>query len=485
MKKKNIIIMGGGTAGWIAAFFLLSKNNNFKVKLISSSEIGTIGVGEGTTPAFTDFIDENCDKFEFLKKTKSSLKYGIKFKNWNFDGEHYYHLFDNKSNYEKTVYYDYIQYIINQDLDASQDILQKKIHGVSYDLLEEGKIRLQGDAHAYHFSANLIIPFFKEKCEEFESFEHVESKIQEVIYRENGYIDKLKIDQDNLIEGDYFINCLGFSSIETLREEYFDIEYWDDYILNDSAFAIQVKNSDDEIIEPYTTCTAQEFGWSWKIPQYEKTGYGYVFSSKFIDDEEKLYDDLINSYNITESNVFRTKKVKSKAYFNKKQIHKNCLSLGLASGFIEPLEATSIHMTLTNLNLFQSLVENIGSLDYDHSIQFNNKIRKDWNNILKFVVFHYFTKNPINEYWKHYSNIENNEIFEFYERNIGEESIGSVFADINYKSVSLGMRKKYFDYSFSKEKTMSRNLNDFVGYNSYFDGYCPTHNTILNEINSM
>lgn len=484
MNQKKIVIMGGGTAGWIAAFFLLSKNNNIQVKLISSSEIGTIGVGEGTTPIFTDFIDENCDKFEFLKKTKGSLKYGIKFKNWNFDGEDYYHLFAHKSIYEKTVDYDYIQYIINQDLDVPQDILQRKMYGASYDLLEDGRISLQGDAHAYHFSANLIIPFFKEKCEEFESFEYVEAKIQEVVYRENGYIDKLKIDQDKLIEGDYFINCLGFSSVETLREEYFDIEYWDNYILNDSAFAIQVKNSDDEIIEPYTTCTAQEFGWSWKIPQYEKTGYGYVFSSKFIDDEEKLYDDLLSSYNIKESNVFRTKGVKSKAYFNKKQIHKNCISLGLASGFIEPLEATSIHMTLVNLHLFQSLIENVEFLDHDHFIHFNNKLKKDWKNILKFVVFHYFTKNPINEYWKHYSDIENNEIFDFYERHIDQEILNSVFADKNYKPVFLGMRKKYFDYSFPKEKIMSNNINYFMGHNSYFDGNCPTHNDILNTINS-
>lgn len=484
MNQKKIVIMGGGTSGWIAAFFLLSKNKNFQIKLISSNEIGTIGVGEGTTPIFTDFIDENCDKFEFLKKTKGSLKYGIKFKNWNFDGEHYYHIFDTNNFHEKEVDYDFIQYIINEDLDLSQSFLQKKLHGVSYDLLENNRLSLSSDTHAYHFSASLIIPFFKEKCLEFDRFEHVEGKINNVSYKENGYIKSIGVEHDRNIEGDFFVNCLGFSSSKILKEEYFDIEDWDKYILNDSAFAIQVSNSEDGSIEPYTSCVAQEFGWSWKIPQYEKTGYGYVYSSQFIDDENKLYDDLIKSHGIEEKNVFKTKTVRSKPYYNKRQFHKNCLSLGLASGFIEPLEATSMHMTLANLNLFQSLIQNIKKIDRKHLDSFNAKIKKDWDNILKFIVFHYFTKNPINDYWNHYKEIEEKEIFNFHERYIDDDGIRSLFSLKNYNQVSLGMRKKDYVLSFEKELFVKNNITDFLNFESNFLGSTGSHCEILNNINN-
>ena len=475
--------MGGGTAGWISALHFLTKNHTFNVKLISSSKIGTIGVGEGSTPFLKNFIDETCDKFDFIKETKAGLKYGIKFNNWNFDNEYYYHTFTNNKNYEKHVDYDFIQHIINEDLDVSTKTLQKKIHGVNYDLLESGRITLGGDDHSYHFSANLIISYLKGKCLDYDRFEYLDAEIKEVSYNDSGYIKKLRLDYDTYIEGDFFVNCLGFSSTKVLSEEYFGIEDWSDYILNDSAFAIQVTNSEGEILDPYTTCTAQDYGWSWKIPQYEKTGYGYVFSSKFIDDEDKLYDDLIKTHNISKENVFKTKTVRSKPYFNRKQIHKNCLSVGLASGFIEPLEATSIHMTLANLKLFQSLIDNLNIVDYTHSQTFNRRIKEEWTNILKFVVFHYFTNNPKNDYWKYYSKIEEDDVFGFYEKYLDEDHSKGMFADVNYRQVSLGLRKKDYSLTFEKEKYVIDNYNNFLNFDSYFNGDISTHNDILKQIN--
>lgn len=484
MKKKQIVIMGGGTAGWIAALYLLTKNDNFDVKLISSSKIGSIGVGEGSTLLFKDFIDETCDKFDFIRKTKASLKYGIKFNNWNFNNEHHYHTFTNETQYEKPADFDFIQHIINEDVDISNETLQKKIHGINYDLLESNRILIGGEDHSYHFSANLIISYFKEKCLSYNRFEYFDTEIKEVIYNDNEYIKKLRLDHDTYIDGDFFVNCLGFSSNKLLSEEYFDIEDWSHYILNDSAFAIQVTNSEGEIIEPYTTCTAQDYGWSWKIPQYEKTGYGYVYSSKFIDDEDKLYDGLIKTHKIEKENIFKTKTVRSKPYFNRKQIHKNCLSLGLASGFIEPLEATSIHMTLRNLGLFQSLISNINKLDKLHSQIFNKKIKEEWMNILKFVIFHYFTNNPKNDYWKHYSNIEENCVFDFYERYLDDDYTKGLFANANYCPISLGLRKKDYSLTFEKEKFLNENCIDYLNFDSHFSGDVPTHNQILDQINS-
>lgn len=490
MKNKTIVVMGGGTAGWISALYLLNQNQdlNLKIKLISSNDIDVIGVGEGATPLFTDFIEKTCkiDKKEFLKETKGSFKYGIKFDNWNFDGEYYYHIFDTSffEHKDEDLDYDFIQYAINEDLNVPQKTLQKKLLGCSFDLLENNKLALKiNGAYSYHFSASLIIAFFKKKCLEFENFEHIEGTIESIFYNETGFIDSLKLDDNQKISGNFFINCLGFRSNTLIDDEYFDIQNWDNYILNNSAFAIQVKNSPVEIIEPYTTATAQEYGWSWKIPQYEKTGYGYVYSSDFINDEDKLYDDLLRTYKIKEKDVFKTRSVKSKPYVNKKHLHKNCLSLGLASGFVEPLEATSIHMTIIGLTIFSEMIKEGIEMNQKYINIFNSKLQKYWNTVFKFIIYHYFTNNPINDYWKHYKNIQENDVFDFYEK-YGDLKYNSVFSKPSYFLVSLGMKIKDYYYKFSREKYLKENVYDYFKIQTNLSSdLLYSLNEVLNEIN--
>ena len=495
MKNKTIVIMGGGTSGLVSALYFLNKskdlNLNLKIKLISSNEIEPIGVGEGTLPSFVDFIEKICkiDKKEFLKETKGSFKYGVKFNNWNFDNQYCYNLVINGTSYDATNFqdkklsWDFIQYIINNDINIPQKSLLKIIIGESYDIIENNKIALSiVPGYAYHFSASLLIPFLKKKCIEFENFEHIEGNIKNISCGETGFINGLKIDNNQEISGDFFVNCLGFKSNTLLNNEYFDIENWDNYILNNSAFAIQVKNSPVETIEPYTTAKAQDYGWCWKIPQYEKTGYGYVYSDNFINDEDKLYNDLLKTYNIKEKNVFKTKVVKSKPFFNKKQLYKNCLSLGLSSGFVEPLEATSIHMTLVGLGTFFEMIVNEIELNEKYINIFNEKIEKIWKNVFKFIIHHYFTNNPINDYWKHYKNIENSNIFNFYEKY--DDNNVSPFNSYTYFLVSLGKRMKDYYYGFQYEKYLKDNFENFLRINKTIniDGLY-SHNEVLNEIN--
>lgn len=493
LKNKTIIVMGGGTAGWISSLYFLNKGKeldlNIKVKLISSNEIDPIGVGEGSTPILNTFIQKICNvsKSEFLRNTKGALKYGIKFENWNFDGEYYYHLFNKNRTLidldtNKTIDNIAIQYAINEDLNISQSLLQNKFLGLSYDLIENNKISPNiNNEYSYHFSANLIIQFLKKKCLEFKNFNYVENTIRTILYNENGFINSLKVDNE-IINGDFFINCLGFKSTDLLSKEYFSIKSWDNYILNDSAFAIQVKNSQSEIIEPYTTSTAQEYGWTWKIPQYEKTGYGYVYCSDFINDEDKLYDDIIKTYKINESNIFKTKIIKSKPYYNLKQIHKNCLSLGLASGFVEPLEATSIHMSLASLNIFFSLIENNFDINEKYSSIFNDNLEYMWKNVFKFIIFHYFTNNPINDYWKHYKNIQENNIFEFYEKYADVER--NIFSSQAYLSVSFGLKLKDYYYNFYMKKYIDHIIDDYFNISNKINhSVFYSHNELLNDIN--
>lgn len=491
-KNKTVVIMGGGTAGWISALYFLNKsillNLNLDIKIISSKNIEPIGVGEGTIPLFTHFIENICkiDKKEFLKETKGSFKYGIKFNNWNFDDENYYHLFSTTTPYEfsnKNLDFDFIQYAINEELNIPQKILQKKLLGSLFNLIENNKVDLKiNNEYSYHFSADLIIKFLRKKCLEFKNFEHIESTIKTLNYDEYGNIKNLKLDNEQNINGDFFINCLGFKSNNILSKDYFEIQNWDNYILNNSAFAIQVKNSPSEILEPFTTSVAQEYGWSWKIPQYEKSGYGYVYSDHFIQDEDKLFDDLLKTFNLKEKNVFKTKIVKSKPYFNKKQFYKNCLSLGLSSGFVEPLEATSIQLTLMGLKTFFEIIENDIVMNEKCKNNYNCRLEKIWENVFKFIIFHYFTNNPINDYWEHYKNIQKNKIFNFYEKYHEYDDV--IFSKFSYFCISLGMRRKDFYFSFSKEKFLEKNIINYIKLESNIDyNHVYSHNKILQEIN--
>jgi tryptophan halogenase len=491
LKNKTIVVMGGGTSGYISALYFLHQskkhNLNLKVHLVFDNEIGVIGVGEGTTPSFTNLIENDfkITREEFLKETKGGFKYGIKFNNWNFDGESYYHLFNSHNAYDSNINYlkyDFCQHAINSDCGYTQSQLQKKIYGESFDLIEENKVSLNiNPLYAYHFSSDLLSIFLKRKCSEFTQFSSTEGNIKKVSYTESGFIEKIIVD-DRTITGDFFINCLGFNSSNILKEDYFDTVYWDDHILNNSAIAIQVKNEESEKIDSYTTSSAEDYGWSWKIPQYEKTGYGYVYSDAFATDQEKLISDLIKTYNINEKNIFKVRNIKSKPYYNNKQLHKNCLSLGLSSGFIEPLEATSIHMTISNLHNFFNLLSTKLVNEDEYEKSFNDQIRKDWENVLNFVVFHYFTNNPINEYWKYYKNLESNTFYS--ERKYLEEENQTIFTKNNYFKVSLGMNLKRFDFTRSQEKYLNENLRHFFRINSQLDiEEFPSHNEILKEIN--
>ena len=490
LKDKHVIVMGGGTAGWISALYLLnwSKkiNLDLKVSLVSSDDVEIIGVGEGTTPGFSQFIHEICNisKEEFLQETKGSFKYGVKFLNWNFDNEYYYNLVFHGDifNSDDEIKYDFIQHAINNDLNIPQKDLQKKFLGTIFDLLENNKILHQMfPSYAYHFSANLLIQFLRKKCCQFHNFSHVIGNIKKINYDKNGYIKSLNLEETQYLDGDFFINCLGFNSANILEKEYFKIVNWDNYILNNSAFAIQVKNSVNERIEPYTTSTAKEYGWCWKIPQYEKTGYGYVYSDKFITDEDKLYNDLLKTYNINERDIFKTKLVKSVPYYNCKQLHKNCLSIGLSSGFVEPLEATSINMSLVGLNMFFELIESGKELNQKYIDIFNNKMESNWNNVFKFIIFHYFTNNPINDYWKHYKNIQENKLFDFYEK---YTTNSMMFSKHNYFSVSLGMKMKDFYYNFFHENYISDHFDSYFSIENNIDlKKIYGHNEVLDSIN--
>lgn len=461
IENKRIIVMGGGTAGWVSALFFLSKSKKFnynnKITLIESGDINSIGVGEGTTPIFKTFLESDCeiDESEFLYKVGGSIKCGIKFDNWNFDEKYYYHDFGQGLDSET---YKFCQHALNVNYEVD---IQRKINGVSFDLLENNKIsKLFVKNSAYHFGANSLTSFFKEKCLEHTNFSHITNTIETISYDDENCIEYLTLKDDNKVFGDIFINSLGFHGKDILKNQYRDIDYWDDKLINNSAFAIQVKNSQEEQLEPYTTSTAQDFGWTWKIPQYEKTGYGYVYSDHFVDCEDTLLDDLIKTYSIKENDIFKTKTVKFSSYYNHKQLYKNCLSIGLSSGFVEPLEATSIHMSILGLKNYLDIAECVENIEEHHISAFNNRMKNYWKSTFKFIVFHYFNKDPHNDYWRHYGKLRESSEFDYIPELYNDDYAG-VFPTYSYNSVSLGLGIKDYNQTMGEEEYLSRFLIEY------------------------
>lgn len=451
LQNKTIIVMGGGTAGWIAALKFLyesKKNNlNLKVNLIASEEIGSIGVGEGSTPLFADFISDVCHTSleQFLYETKGAVKYGIRFNNWNFDDEYYYHLFTSHSNYDNPdheIIYNFCQYAINNNLKISQKNLQKKIHGASFDLVENNLVNFNINSRlAYHFDAKLVVEYFKKIASLYSEFTYVDDKILEIKYADDK-IDSLILENSGLKTADFFINCLGFH----YNHNQHDIVNLD-IIPNNKAITLQVKNNKSDSLEPYTTSTAQEYGWAWKIPQYEKTGYGYVYSDHFVKNEDRLLDDLIKTFDINENDILRQNKVSFKSFYNKKQLKSNSLDLGLSSGFLEPLEATSINLTLTSLNLFFDTISNNGNIQ-----EFNLKMNKIWEGVKNFIIMHYFNNSSRNDYWKYFNSLNSN-----YDYN----QVSFAYTLNSYYSITLGLKMKDISYAKEQEAFLRHHLETF------------------------
>lgn len=486
IKDKTFVIMGGGTAGWLSAMHFLNASYaeelNLNVVLVASSEIPIIGVGEGTTMVFKNFL-EMCvlDKNEFLRKTKGSFKYGIEFNNWNFDGKSYYHTFNPLVD-ETVMFY---QYCLNNDITDDYDFLQSKLHGRYYEICKNNKLDLEmWPAVAYHFSAPLLVKYFEEQCKKYSNFTYVDATIHKINYYENGYIDNLELDEGKILKGDFYINCLGLRGRKLLHEEYYDCVEFSHLIPNNRAVTVQVSREPEEEIKSCTVAKAEDYGWTWDIPLYERTGYGYVYSSHFCDDEDKIYNDLIKSHNINEKNIIARNKIDYETYYNKKHLHKNCLSVGLAAGFVEPLEATSIHLTLTSLHAFNQFLYNRNSYSDKLVEVFNQKRSHGWVNTIKNIAFHYLNEIERNDYWKHFNDLVNiapfNNFYEMYYPTNGKD----VFNHQNYFAISLGLRKKNYYYTFYEENVeLPSRIRYFFAHREIYDySNMPNHKQVLDDL---
>jgi tryptophan halogenase len=399
---RNVIIVGGGTAGWMAAT-ALSKTlgHQLRIHVVESDEIGTVGVGEATIPAIRLFnalaeIDEDA----FVRATQATFKLGIEFQDWGAPGESYMHAFGQVG--QSLGVLEFHQYWLR----ARQQGLGGPLwdYSLNATAARAGKFArmpripgssLEGITYAFHFDAGLYARFLR-GISESRGVVRTEGKIVSVEQRpEDGFVRSVTLEDGSSVEGDLFIDCSGFRGLlieQTLGAGYEDWTHW---LPCDRAVAVPSENVGP--LRPYTQAIAHQAGWQWRIPLQHRTGNGHVFCSEFMSDDEAAALLLAN---IEGPALAEPRTLRFTTGMRRKFWDRNVVALGLSSGFMEPLESTSIHLIQNGIAKLLSLFPD-KSFEPSAIAEYNRKITFDYERIRDFIVLHYFANQRTDSpFWK-------------------------------------------------------------------------------------
>ncbi|NOT64663.1 MAG: tryptophan 7-halogenase [Methylotenera sp.] len=406
---RRIVIVGGGTAGWMTAAALShTVHHEYTIQLIESDEIATIGVGEATIPPIKVFNSSlGIDEDDFIKETQGTFKLGIEFVNWHTVGTSYTHDFGRAGhNLDGLPFY---QHWLRHYLAGKAPELESL--AINAMAMKNGKfMRAVPDmpdsplgqiAHAFHFDASLYARYLR-KYSEAKGVQRKEGKITSVTQRpSDGYIDELILESGERISGDLFIDCSGIRGLlieQTLKTGYEDWSHW---LPCDRAIAVPCASVSPLL--PYTRSTAHSAGWQWRIPLQHRIGNGHVFSSKFMSEDEAT-SILLN--NLDGEQLADPRTIKFVTGKRKKLWNKNCVAIGLSSGFLEPLESTSIHLIQSTVNRLISFLPNHSFTQADID-EFNAQADFEYERIRDFIILHYkATERTDSAFWEYCKNME-------------------------------------------------------------------------------
>ena len=398
---RRVVIAGGGTAGWMAAA-ALSKTlgKTLDITLVESEEIGTVGVGEATIPTLVTFhrlLD--IKEQEFMAAAQGTIKLGISFENWLDVGHRYIHSFGVSGKDHWSAGFQHF-WLRGRALGLASGYEDYCVELKA--ALEDrfGHLPRNGINYAYHMDAALYARFLR-GFSEGHGARRIEGKIVEVATDPaSGDIAALKLADGSLIEGDLFIDCTGFRALligKTLNIGFADWSHW---LFNDSALATQTTAVRDAV--PYTRAIAGRAGWQWRIPLQHRVGNGIVYSSRYIGDDEAKHEFLSS----LEGEIIKDPwPVRFRPGQRLKCWHKNCVALGLAGSFIEPLESTTIHLIQRGIvRLLQTFPHAITQPGID---EYNARLDEEIQHVRDFVVMHYhLTRRSDTPYWQGIANME-------------------------------------------------------------------------------
>jgi tryptophan halogenase len=393
---KKVIIVGGGTAGWMAAASISRLiGKTVSVSLVESDEIGTVGVGEATIPSMITLHSLlKIDERDFMASVQGTFKLGISFENWKNLNENYIHSFGFTG---KDCWAAGFQHFW---LKGKQQGISSEFGDYCNELQAAKKNKFavlpnNGMNYAFHMDAGLYAKYLR-KIAEQHGCQRIEGKISEVItHSDSGYIERLILENGQTIDGDLFIDCSGFSGLlinKTLNTPYED---WTEFLPCDSAVAVQTRSIEEPI--PYTRSIAREAGWQWRIPLQHRVGNGMVFCSKYLSDDEATHTLLEN---IEGELLTNPRMIKFTTGQRQQHWNKNCVALGLAAGFLEPLESTSIHLIQRGIIRLLQMFPTHGINKSDIN-EFNAQMKEEFLFVRDFIVLHYHvTERDDTPFWR-------------------------------------------------------------------------------------
>lgn len=394
---KRVVIAGGGTAGWMAAAMLAKTLGKVvDITLIESDQIGTVGVGEATIPPLVLYLRLlDIKEQDFMAATKATFKLGIAFENWRDVNEHYIHSFGSTGKDHWSAGFQHF-WLRDRARGSTADYGEYCLELRAAEESKFAHLPNQGLNYAFHIDATLFAGFLREFSEALGT-RRIEGKIVDVNTRaETGYIESLRLDSGQVVEGDFFIDCSGFRGLlieQTLHTGYEDWSHW---LPCDSAVALQTDATTEAI--PYTRAIAHHAGWQWRIPLQHRVGNGLVYCSRYMSDDEAR-DYLLE--NIEGAHRGTPRLLKFRTGRRLKNWNKNVVALGLASGFVEPLESTSIHLIQRGMIRLMQLFPHDGIKQTDID-EYNSQSLREIEHIRDFIILHYkVTNRQDTPFWRH------------------------------------------------------------------------------------
>jgi tryptophan halogenase len=445
---RKVTIVGGGTAGWMTAAVLSQWLSQVDVRLIESDEIGIIGVGEATIPHIRNYIAlAGIDPLKMISESKASFKLGIQFVDWGAPGETYIHGFG-KIGRDMLWLHPHQLWLAAREREPAS---VKHFDHYSLNCVACHKNRFAfadkrnpnspvADLdYAYHFDASLLARYLRAESEA-RGVNRIEGKIVEVIQDpESGYVDRVRLSDGREVDGELFIDCSGMRALLMGGALGVGYEDWNKWLLCDRAQAVPCASVSP--LTPYTRSTARKAGWQWRIPLQHRIGNGYVYASDLISDDEVSESLLAN---LDGEALADPRPVKFAPGRRLKSWDKNVIAIGLSSGFLEPLESTSIHLIQTGIHRLLAMFPAAGFRQADID-EYNRQSRFEYEDVRDFIVAHYkVTRRSGDPFWDYVREMEVpdslNERFDLF-RSSGrffKHGAAELFAEESWVQVLLG-----------------------------------------------
>lgn len=405
---QRLVIVGGGTAGWVAAALLgRALGRQISIRLIESDAIGTVGVGESTIPQIhhiNQFL--GLDQAEVVKASQATFKLGIEFNDWHHIGDSYLHAFGDIGAPLGLLGFQHywLRSLAQQGAPGlwAYSINAQACAAKCFAPLERiGDGALTGTRHAYHLDAGRYAQYLRKQCDPA-VVQRTEGKVVDVQLRDgDGFIESVKLASGEVIAGDLFIDCSGFRGLLTAGALHTGYDNWQHWLPCDRAVVVASTRQDP--LRPYTQANARPAGWQWRIPLQQRSGNGHVYASNFMSDDEAtaLLLQNLEGEALGEPYVLRFSTGMRRQVWNR-----NCVALGLAAGFMEPLESTGIHLIQSGVSRLLALFPDT-RFEPSLSAEYNRQTRFEYERIRDFLILHYrATERRDTPFWQHCARLD-------------------------------------------------------------------------------